>query len=293
MTTPVFPWRSMLFVPVTNPRFVSSAKKPNKADALQLDLEDSVASSDKQFAREQVLSLSQEFQALGKDVIVRVNRPWRQLVRDLEACCWPSVQALTLPKVPNPGFVLGVAEILDELEAERNMPAGHMRLILMIEDAQALLDIAAIAKSHPRVMGLIVGAEDLAVSMQMQVSADSLYMPNMMAVTACRAAGIAPIGFIGSVADYADQAAFQQTVERAAALGFAGAFCIHPSQIDAANLAYSPTPAALARARALLAHDEQARAQGLMTFSFEGRMVDAPVVSQAKQLIQRAQHWGL
>ncbi|MCX5591714.1 HpcH/HpaI aldolase/citrate lyase family protein [Alcaligenes endophyticus] len=293
MATPVFPWRSMLFVPVTNPRFVHSAKKPNQADAIQLDLEDSVALSDKQLAREQVCTLAEDFQSLGKDVIVRINRPWRHLVRDLEACCWPSIKALTLPKVPNAGFVQAVAEVLDELELERNMPAGHMRLILMIEDAQALLDIEAIAKSHPRVIGLIVGAEDLAVSMQMQVTSDSLYLPNMLALAACRAAGIAPIGFIGSVADYADQEAYKQTVERAAALGFAGAFCIHPSQIEPANQAYSPAPAALARARALLEQDQQARAQGLMTFSFEGRMVDAPVVSQAQQLVQRAQHWGL
>lgn len=293
MPTPVFPWRSMLFVPVTNPRFVASAKKPNAADALQLDLEDSVALADKQQARDAVVGLSQELQKLGKQVLVRVNRPWRELIRDLEACCWPSVQALTLPKVPNAGFVQSVAEVLDELELERGMTPGHMRLIVMIEDAQALLEMQSIAKAHTRIIGMIVGAEDLAVSMHMKVSPDSLYVPNIMAVAACRSAGIAPIGFIGSVADFADQEAFKQTVQRAAALGFEGAFCIHPSQVPSANTAFAPDADALERARALIASDEQARAQGLMTFRFEGRMVDAPVVAQARQLVARAAQWGL
>lgn len=291
MQHPTFPWRSMLFVPITNPRFVTSAKKPNVADALQLDLEDSVASTEKQAARDMVRGLSAELQELGKAVLVRVNRPWRQLVRDLEACCWPSVQALTLPKTPDAGFIQAVAEVLDELEQERGMPAGHMRLIPMIEDAQALLNVESIAKAHPRVMGMIVGAEDLAVSMQMQLSNDSLYLPNMMTLAACRAAGIAPLGFIGSVADFSDQEAFKQTVQRAAGLGFAGAFCIHPSQVAHANQAFSPSAAALERAQALIKADEQARSEGLMTFRFEGRMVDAPVVAQARQLLERAQHW--
>jgi citrate lyase subunit beta/citryl-CoA lyase len=288
----VFTWRSMLFVPIVNDRFIQSALK-QPADAIQLDLEDSVALSQKEEARERVAEVSKLCHDQGKDVIVRVNRPWRQLVRDIECSVGPYVQALTLPKVPDAGFVKSVAEIIDEVELERGMTQGTTRLIVMVEDAEGLHNMQEIAAAHPRICGLIVGAEDLAVSMQMAVTPDTLYVPNVMAVAACRRAGIAPIGFVGSVADFADRDAFQKTVERGAALGFEGAFCIHPSQVAIANAAFAPAPEAVDRARRLIATFKEEEAKGRSACTFEGRMVDAPVVKQAQRIVEKGQAFGL
>lgn len=288
----VFSWRSMLFVPITNDRFVQSALK-QPADAIQLDLEDSIALEQKAEARERVAAVSRQCGEHGKDVIVRVNRPWRMLVRDIEASVGPHVRALTLPKVPDAAFVRAVAEVIDEVEIEKGVAPGSTRLIVMIEDAEGLHEMSAIAAAHPRVCGLIVGAEDLAVSMQMAVTADSLYVPNVMAVAACRRAGIAPIGFVGSVADFADRDAFRQTVERAAALGFEGAFCIHPAQVAIANAAFAPAPETVARARALIAAFREEEARGRSACTFEGRMVDAPVVKQAMRVVEKGAAFGL
>jgi len=279
-------WRSMLFVPANSQKFLTSALKRD-ADAIQLDLEDACPPDLKAATRQQIGEMAEQCAQAGFDVIVRVNRPWRLLVRDLEACVHPAVKALTLPKVPDGSFVRSVAEVLAEVEQEKGLPIGHTKLIVMVEDADGLANMDNIARAHPRVYGMIVGAEDLAVSLRMAVDADGLYIPNVMAVAACRRAGIVPIGFVGSVADFADQEKFKQTVERAARLGFEGAFCIHPSQIDAANEAYSPEPAAVERARALVATFEAARAAHQATCTFEGRMVDAPVVAQAHLLIER------
>lgn len=276
----------MLFVPANSEKFLTSALKRN-ADAIQLDLEDACPPDLKDATRANIGALATRASNAGFDVIVRVNRPWRILVRDLEGCVHRNIKALTLPKVPDGGFIRAVAEVLDEVEQEQHLPNGHTRLIAMIEDADALARLDEIAQAHPRLYGMIVGAEDLAVSMRMAVDADTLYVPNVMAMAACRRAGIAPLGFVGSVADFADQEKFRQTVQRAARLGFEGAFCIHPSQVDAANEAFSPQPAALARARALLVTFETAMAAGQATCTFEGRMVDAPVVTQAQQLIER------
>jgi citrate lyase subunit beta/citryl-CoA lyase len=279
-------WRSMLFVPANSDKFLQSALK-RSADAIQLDLEDACPPELKAATRERIGELAQVAADAGFEVIVRINRPWRLLVRDLEACVHPAVKALTLPKVPDGSFIRSVAEILDEVEQERGLPIGHTQLIAMVEDADGLANMDDIARAHPRVYGMIIGAEDLAVSLRMAVDPDGLYVPNVMAVAACRRAGIVPIGFVGSVADFADQEKFKQTVERAARLGFEGAFCIHPSQIEAANQAFSPDPAAVERARALVATFEQACAEGRATCTFEGRMVDAPVVTQARLLIER------
>jgi len=194
-------WRSILFVPAISDRFVDSALR-QPADVLQIDLEDSVGPTQKEEARARVPAIADRFAQAGRDVIVRVNRPWRLLVRDLEAVVSPSVMAVSLPKVPDASFIHGVAEVLAEVEAERGIAHGHTRIVAMVEDAQGLSAINEIAAAHPRVVGLIVGAEDLAVSMRMAVDDDGLYMPNLMAVMAARRAGILPLGFIGSVADY-------------------------------------------------------------------------------------------
>jgi citrate lyase subunit beta/citryl-CoA lyase len=276
----------MLFVPASSDRFVESAMR-QPADALQIDLEDSVAPDQKEAARQRVPAVADAFAAAGYDVLVRVNRPWRQLVRDLEASVRPSVRALTLPKVPDAASVRAVAEILDELEAVAGMPAGHTRIIAMIEDAEGLHSMADIAAAHPRMMGIIVGAEDLAVSMRMAVNADSLYVPNVMAVAAARRAGIMPIGFVGSVADFADEEAFRLTVQRARHLGFEGAFCIHPKQVAIVNAAFSPDAEEVAHAEALLAEAERQKQNGLAAFAFRGRMVDLPVMEQARMVVAR------
>lgn len=279
-------WRSILFVPATSDRFIDSALRQS-ADALQIDLEDSVAVDQKELARERLAGIADRFARSGYDVIVRINRPWRQLIRDLEATVRLSVRAVTLPKVPNAAFVQAVAEVLAELEAEAGIAIGHTRIIAMIEDPHGLENMSSIAAAHSRVCGIIVGAEDLALSMRMAVDDDGLYVPNVMAVAAARRAGVMPIGFIGSVADFSDPEVFRDRIRRARRLGFDGAFCIHPKQVGIVNEEFAPQAADVEHARALLEEFERQSATGRVAFSFKGRMVDLPVVAQARQLLER------
>jgi citrate lyase subunit beta/citryl-CoA lyase len=279
-------WRSILFVPATSDRFIESAMH-QPADALQIDLEDSVAPHQKILARERLPGIADRFSAAGYDVIVRVNRPWRQQVRDLEASVRPSVMAVTLPKVLDAPAVRAAAEILSELESIAGMAVGHTRIIAMIEDAEGLHNMADIAAAHPRVQGIIVGAEDLAVSLRMAVDDDGLYVPNVMAVAAARRANVMPIGFIGSVADFSDEEQFRTRVQRGRRLGFEGAFCIHPKQVPILNDAFAPNLQEVDHAQALLAEFDLQVADGRAAFSFKGRMVDLPVVEQARLLVAR------
>ena len=279
-------WRSILFVPASSPRFIESATR-QAADVLQIDLEDSVSPSDKASARLSVPKIAQGFTQAGKEVIVRVNRPWRLLLRDLEASVCGAVSAISLPKVPDAGFIKSVAEVLTELEFERGLLQGHTRLIAMIEDPEGLHHIDAIAQSHTRMLGLIVGAEDLAVSMGMAVNEDSLYTPNIMALMAARRAGLMPLGFIGSVADYKDQNAFRKRIERARALGFEGAFCVHPSQVAIINEGFAPQPDEVEHATGLMLAFEEAQTHRKAAFAYKGRMVDLPVVEQARRLLAK------
>ena len=101
-------WRSMLFVPAVNQRFVDGAAARG-ADAIILDLEDSIAPSQKRAARDALAGAIPIVSKGGADVLVRLNRPWRMLVRDLEAAVIPGVTALMVTKVDSPDFVQDVA----------------------------------------------------------------------------------------------------------------------------------------------------------------------------------------
>ncbi len=279
-------WRSMLYVPVTAARFVAGAADRG-ADAVILDLEDAVAPREKARARTLVEEAIPRVARRGADVVVRVNRPWRLLVRDLEAAVLPGVAAFALPKTDSAEHVQAVAEILEELEAERGI-ASPIGLIAMIETPGAFFRMEAIARAHPRLLALTVGAEDLALSVGMLPEAEGLFMPKQVSIFAARAAGILPLGFVGTVADYKDQAAFRTIVARSAKLGFLGAACIHPLQVPVLNEMYSPAPEAVTRAERMVAAYDAALAAGTGAVEFEGSMIDIPVVERAKNVLTRA-----
>jgi citrate lyase subunit beta/citryl-CoA lyase len=145
--------------------------------------------------------------------------------------------------------------------------------------------MAGIAAASERVVALTVGAEDLALDMGMRPTADALYIPNVQAVAAARAAGILPIGYVGTVADYADEERYRDTAERARQLGFAGGFCIHPKQVPILNAAFSPSAQEVADAEAIVAAYEAAERAGQGAVSHRGRMLDRPVVERARALL--------
>ncbi|MFH1553288.1 MAG: CoA ester lyase [Pseudomonadota bacterium] len=286
MSTPAPAWRSLLFIPVLNERFLARAAERD-ADAIQLDLEDATPPNQKPDARRALPAAAARLAQQQLDVIVRINRPWREAMADMEAAVGPHVSCLTLPKVPDASHVRTIAEILDELEAERGLARGHTRLIVMIETAEGLLNMPAIAASHPRIAGLTVGAEDLAVSLCASPTYDTLYVHNAQAVVAARSAGIQPIGFVGSVADYADAAAFRRTITQAREMGFTGGFCIHPSQVPIMNEVFAPSAKEIDWARGARAAFEDALAKGIGAVTFRGAMLDLPVADRARAILAR------
>src|SRR5246127_5178269 len=144
-------WRSLLFVPVTAEKFVRSGADRG-ADGIILDLEDAVAPSEKERARTLIADAIPQVARNGADVLVRVNRPWRLLVRDLEAAVIPGVTAVLLTKVDSPEHVQACAQVVAELEAERGLPVDAVKFIALVESAVGFFRIEQIAKSHPRVV---------------------------------------------------------------------------------------------------------------------------------------------
>src|SRR5712691_2915300 len=145
-------WRSLLYVPANVVRYIEGAHRA-QADAIILDLEDSVPDGERPRARRDLQASAATVARSGADVVVRINRPWRHAFLDLEAAISPRVQALALTKVESGDHVRLIAEAVAELEAERRMPIGTTRFIVMIETAAAFFRMPQIARSEERRVG--------------------------------------------------------------------------------------------------------------------------------------------
>jgi len=122
----------------------------------------------------------------------------------------------------------------------------------------------------------------------MEPAPDALYVPKMMAVMAARAAGILLLGFIGTVAGLSDPEGYRAMLRRSRSVGFACANCVHPSQVPAINQEYGAGREEVARARRMVAAFAAAVVKGIGAVTFEGAMIDEPVVERARRLLARA-----
>jgi citrate lyase subunit beta/citryl-CoA lyase len=277
-------WRSLLFVPVNVERFVESAHRRD-ADVIQLDLEDSVPPSEKDRARTLVPAAAAKVARGGAEVVVRINRPLAMAVRDIEASVCPGVACLALPKVTSADHIRLLAEHTAEVEAKQGMAIGTTRFIAMVETADAWFRMREIAGADPRVVALTLGAEDFATSVGMLPEPEGLLAPKQAMVIAAAAAGVLPLGFVGSIAGYKDLDGFRQIIRRSRALGFRGAGCIHPDQARILNEEFAPQPDELAHATRVVEAYAAAQREGRGAISIDGRMIDVPVVERAQALL--------
>ncbi|MGE0714142.1 MAG: CoA ester lyase [Alphaproteobacteria bacterium] len=279
-------WRSMLFVPVNVPRFVDSGTRAG-ADAIILDLEDSIPEREKAAARALIPAAAAKVAAGGSDVIVRINRSLRTAIRDIETAIGPDVAALMLPKVESGQHVQLLSEAIEEVERERRMEVGTTRIVLLIETTTAYFSMRDIARAHPRIAAMSLGAEDFSLACGMMPEPDGLYVPRVHSMIAAREAGIIPLGVLGTHADIRDVEGFRAMIRRSKRIGFEGGMCIHPGQIAVLNEEYRPAADDVAKAERVVAAGLEAERAGRGSVSVDGRMVDVPIIERAKALIAR------
>ena len=269
--------RSALFVPLADERFLAKAHERG-ADALLLDLEDSVPPAHKLAARGRLPDAVRRLAALGATVMVRVNSTPEHLAEDLKAAAQCGVAAVFLPKVESAEHVVAAEYLLAPSDA---------RLVAMLESPGAVLDAVAIARAGTRLAGLVFGSEDYCGALGIASSQAALDWPAQMVATAARARGLAAFGQPGPVAEIADMVAYSRLLESAKAMGFTGTLCIHPKQAAVANRVYSPTEEEIALAQEIVAAFETAVCEGRGAFALHGRMIDAPVADQARATLAR------
>jgi citrate lyase subunit beta/citryl-CoA lyase len=283
-TPPV--WRSILYVPGNVPKFIDKAHERG-ADCVLVDLEDSVQPAQKPEARAMLPATLKKVARGGADVAVRINRPMRLAVADLEAAVQPGLSALFITKTESVQHLRLLDEVVTELEKERGLPVGGIGFGAMIEHPRALAHIHDIAEHGPRVIAMMLGGEDFALETGSVPGDETLELPKRLVAFAAQAHGVNMFGILGTVADYSDPDAYRRSAERARRFGFSGATCIHPGLVAALNEVFTPNPEEVAYARKLIEADKTAQTEGRGSFSVDGKMIDIPVIDRARKLLAR------
>jgi citrate lyase subunit beta/citryl-CoA lyase len=281
-------WRSILYVPGNVPKFIDKAHERG-ADCVLVDLEDSVQPAQKPEARAMLGETIKKVARGGADVAVRINRPLRMTIPDLEAAVQPGVTALFVTKTESVQHLKLLDEVVTELEKQRGLAPGSIGFGAMIEHPRALSQIHDIAEHGPRVIGMMLGGEDFALETGSIPGDESLELPKRLVSFAAQAFDVPMIGILGTVADYSDPDAYRKSAERARRFGFSGGTCIHPGLVAALNAAFTPTAEDVAYARKLIQADAKAAAEGRGSFQVDGKMIDIPVIERARKLIARAE----
>jgi citrate lyase subunit beta/citryl-CoA lyase len=279
----------MLFVPANRPKFVSSAHERG-ADAIILDLEDSVPMSEKIAARNALKDAAPSVSRNGADVFVRVNKPFEMVIDDLDAAIGTKPSGLVFPKVESGDEVKILNALVAEREIRGGIPQESLEFMLLIESAAGLEQITEIASSCYRTTLLSLGMEDLSKELEIDLTrpGTDLSWAHARVILSARAHRLIPFGLVGSLANFGDTDGLRRVVEASRQFGYVGASCIHPAQVPILNRGFAPSADEVAKAKSVVAAYEEAEKNGTASVALDGRMIDVPVVERAKQLLRRA-----
>ena len=277
--------RSKLFVPAIRVELFKKALGSG-ADALCFDLEDSVKPEARPEARAHLETFLANQTPGSPLLLVRTNAVASSDFRlDIASAVWPSTFAIALPKVESAEDIWQAEKLIAPLELERGV-ATPLGILPTIESPRGLRLAAEIACASTRVIGLQMGLADLLEPMG--IARSNAFACDQIRLTLRLAAAEADLDCYDSAfPDFKNPAAYQQQLDAARALGFAGVSCIHPGQIEQANRTFTPTAEELADARQIVAAAKLAAERGDAVTSIDGRMIDRPFVLAAQRLLGR------
>lgn len=284
--------RTMLFMPGNNPGMLQNAPILG-ADAVILDLEDAVSLTEKDAARALVSGAIKTLDYSNVELVVRVNPLDTQFGhKDLETIARVKPDTILLPKATREQLQ-EADEIITRVEEEEGFEKGSINLFGLIETAYGLETVYEAATATKRLVGLLLGAEDLTSDFGIKRTKESneIYYARNRFAAACRAAKIDAIDT--PFTDTNDYEGLRLDTEKAKSLGFTGKASINPRQIDTIHSVYNPTEDEIKYAVRVLEARDEAFAKGLGVFSLNGKMIDAPVINRAITTVELAKRLGL
>ncbi len=302
------PNRCQLFGPGSNAKLFEKMAG-SAADVINIDLEDSVAPTDKDAARANTVAAINEVDWNTKTLSVRINgldTPfWYRDVVDLLEQGGERLDQIMIPKVGCAADVYAVDALVTSIEAATGR-AKKLAFEVIIESAAGIAHVEEIAASSPRLQAMSLGAADFAASMGMSTTgiggtqenyymlhegtkhwSDPWHWAQANIVAACRTHGVLPVD--GPFGDFSDDDGFRAQALRSATLGMVGKWAIHPKQVALANEVFTPSEQAVAEAREILAAMEEAKARGEGATTYKGRLVDIASIKQAEGIVRMAE----
>jgi citrate lyase subunit beta / citryl-CoA lyase len=280
--------RSLLFVPGDSERKFAKAQASG-ADALILDLEDSVAPGQKEEARAHVARLLDQGGSRPWSFFVRVNALDTDLaLNDLTQIVKPGLDGVVVPKANGAEDIVRFGHYLEAFETKAAMPVGSLKmLVVATETAKAMFALHTYAPAHPRLVALTWGGEDLAAALGATENREDggWTFPYQVARAHCLfAAGAAGVTAIDTIyADFRDTEGLERDCRRSRRDGFLGRLAIHPDQVETINRCYTPSEAEIAHARRVV--EAFAANPGAGALGLDGKMIDIPHLKAAQKTL--------
>jgi malyl-CoA/(S)-citramalyl-CoA lyase len=312
---PARPNRCQLFGPGSRPELFEKMAK-SEADVINLDLEDAVAPDDKEQARKNVIEAINDVDWGSKTLSVRVNgldTPyWVRDVVDLMEQTNGRLDLVMIPKAGNAKDIYAVDAMVSAIEQGKGREK-RLGFECIIETAAGLAHVEEIAAASPRMEAMSLGPADYAAFMGMATTAiggtqanyymledpredggerarhyaDPWHYPTVAIVAACRTHGVLPVD--GPFGDFSDPEGFRAQALRSATLGMVGKWAIHPSQIALSNEIFTPTEAAVTKAKRIIAAMEDAQRTGSGAVTLDGKLIDLASIRQAEVIVKQAE----
>jgi citrate lyase subunit beta / citryl-CoA lyase len=274
-------------MPVHLRRFVEKANSRG-ADAICLDLEDSVPADQKNLARSTMRDAVEIVRDGSSDVLVRINKS--SASQDLTASCWNGVQGIVFPKAETPQEIVSLDKIITNLEKDRGLRENSIEINILIESAKGVLSMQSILSASQRMRTVSIGHEDLCLDLGIIPTEEGreLFYAKSKLVMQARAAGLIPTGLMGTLSNFSDLNGLRLNAQSARNLGFKGAGCIHPAQVPVLNEVFSPTREEVEYSIKVIEKFKEANSIGQASIQLDGKMIDTPVYERAKAIVEFA-----
>lgn len=285
--------RTMLFCPANDPKMLFNAHIYG-ADCLIFDLEDAVAYSEKDSARDLFCEALRVVDYGKTEVFARINPLYTDFGHaDVEALVEAGIKNIRLPMCETKGNILELHELLNELEEKFNIEKGTIKIQGAIETPKGVMNAYEIATACDRMVAISFGAEDFTRSLGIdrEKCGEGLFYARSQIALAASAAGIDSIDTV--YASLEDIEGFEEEARQAKALGFSGKSCIHPMQVKVVHKVLTPTMEEIEKSMRIINAAKEAEEKGLGVITVDGKMVDYPIVAKAERIISLAKGAGV
>jgi citrate lyase beta subunit len=284
--------RALLYMPGDDRRKIQKSATLG-VDCICMDMEDGVAASRKTEARAIIAQAMKELDFGMSERCIRINSVGSGLESyDLVAALAANPDSIVVPKIESAAQVRWVSDHIESYELSSGREPGNVRLLVGVETAKGIINLRKIAEADRRLEAIIFGAEDYAASIgaRRTKEATEVLYARQAVVTACVANDLQAIDMV--YIDFHDLEGLRQEAAQGAGWGFSGKQVIHPNQVPVVQEAFTPSDEQIDYAKRVMETFEVSQREGRGAYALDGKMIDMPLLKNARKVLDRARAAG-